>query len=1226
MKKLTKGRLLSGALATALTVANMGALMPMTVFAADPQKSTVPNILTAASKWDISFKKIDDQFYDKDEQNKEVTFVFGDDLKAKDPNVSKGAEWSVEVKSGDIAFDSGATTVLKSNDWVTDTADTIGGKLDLSAMTTPGETTTFALMYDQDGATGKDYLPVEVSTIDYTFKTKAIASQLKGVVTIEGADAVYSGNSTDLTLNIGDVPDGYFVDADTKYIMGIASGSEIKSTALTLSGDYGTSASTYGENKKGAVAIDDLAAEGQAKIGVWVDTVGSDADALDIKEINVTKSAITDISATGTGKYLGVYDTDVTSDGITVEATETYNDPKGGAQIKWAVVKNYGSTDASAVAANATDDFTIKVNDGSDSTTKATKTPFTGTSFTDTAVINAGSGLNEESDAGKYTVVAYTGAENAKTATTFADPVATYDFEVVDVTKPAIIKDTDTNTSSRLYVGKSVELGLYAGKNLKKISNATFTLDDKKDADYVTIEGNKVTVNKVKTTSSGAIKINASYDIADGVSYKTPTSGQYTLTTIANGFTIETGKNAVKGKDLNANGELEIGNTTTVVAKFAGNEVKGADGVEWSSSDEKIVKVDNDGNVTGVGAGTAKLTATYTDENNVVYGSEPAFLTIKVAPVTCYLVDEDGYSVGTSDSVDILIGDSKTYSLATSNGSDISNLTWTSNNENITVTDGTITVQDGAKSGEKATIKALVSGSDVATITVTAKDVIYSAVDEDGDIVTAPSLFKGESITLNALRNGEAVDGEWKLVTSVGATTGLTNESISLSGNVVTATKSADDNKNGVAFFASTNKTTTPDLAFVVTVNANVYELYIDEVKKNADSGTWAASTYALAITDMEVGESHTFRFMNGAEDVTTKGTTYKYDEEIFSIDNGVLTVIGEGTGATITIENKTGSTTNAKGVITVGKIYAGNGAAEKATTAISSAKSAGLAASDAIDSAAAATEAAEAAKADPTAENLSKAEDALDEAKEALDSANKALKVAQDALAEAEAAGAKSESAVAAVEAAEAAVEQAEKDVADAEAAVADAQTAFDEAASEVEKAKKAEEEKKEEEKKQQEEQKAAEEKAAAQKEGATGTDATANANFTVTSTADKTVAYTAPATKAKKVTIPSTVTVGGDPFAVTEIAANAFKNDKTVTTITIPASIKKINSNAFKNAKNLKKINVKGAKLTTVKKNAFNGIKKNATIKVTGANKKANKKLLKKTTAVKKGNVKVK
>ncbi|WP_022775108.1 Ig-like domain-containing protein [Butyrivibrio sp. AE2015] len=175
------------------------------------------------------------------------------------------------------------------------------------------------------------------------------------------------------------------------------------------------------------------------------------------------------------------------------------------------------------------------------------------------------------------------------------------------------------------------------------------------------------------------------------------------------------------------------------------------------------------------------------------------------------------------------------------------------------------------------------------------------------------------------------------------------------------------------------------------------------------------------------------------------------------------------------------------------------------------------------------------------------------------------------------------------------------------------------------AEEEKQAEEEKKQEEQKQQE-QKAAEEKAAAQKEGATGTDATANANFTVTSTANKTVAYTAPATKAKKVTVPSTVTVGGEQFAVTEIAKNAFKGDKTVTTITIPASIKKINSNAFKNAKNLKTIKIQGAKLEKVSKNAFNGIKKNAKIKVSGANKRANKKLLKKTTAVKKGNVKVK
>ncbi|WP_051638695.1 leucine-rich repeat protein [Butyrivibrio sp. NC2002] len=1199
MKKLTKGRSLSGALATALTVANMGALMPMTAYAADPQPSTLPAAFDLDNAvWDISFTDKDpsasSEFYDKDEANKTVTFTIKDDIQADTNGV-----WTIKIKNGATLLDSTATATLPSSGCDGSTGNELGGKLKFNALTTPGETTTFAVEYDQDG-TGTGYTPIEVDSKSYIFKTKADGEALKGVVTLTGSPSTYTGQAVDLGLEIGTPAEGYYIDSSTTYIVDKAVGNTV---TATLSGDY-TTAEAYGADKKVSVTP---STSGTAKIGVWAASKGTDIQALDIKEIEVVKADITGLTLTGTGENIGINDANVTNTGISLSASETYNHPNGGAQIKWAIVKDYGKT----TAATGTAKFTIKVNGGNDATTKATKAPFTGTGFTDTAVIGAGAGL-ATADVGEYTVIAYTGGE-ANTATTFANPVATKKFTVVDA--PALkIKDADNKTTGSFYVGQWAELGLYAGTKEKRTSNETFTLDDATDAEFVTISGNVVTVNKVKTTSGGTVKINASYEIVDGVSDKTSAGEQYTLTTVADGLTVALGKKAVAGKDLNAAGHLEIGKTTTVVAKFAGKEVGSADGLEWSVDDEKIATIDNDGNIKAVGAGAAVFTAKYTDKKGVVYPSTPTTLTITVDAITYDVIDEDGESFGTTTpTTNILIGDSKTFTLVTSNGSEIENLTWSSDDKNITVDNGTITVQSGAKAGDVAHVKALVNGTAVATITVNAKDVIWSVVDENGDTVTAPSIFNGETITLTALRNGEPVDGEWKL------DTGKTNASISISGNVLKATTApaSDDSDNGIVFFASTNKTTTPDISAInVEVKANVYEFYIDDtLAAPTTATTWAGKNYAHTIGNMEVGESHTIKFMFGSEDITTKGTTYTYDEEVFNIENGVLTVIGEGSGATIEVENKTGTTVNAKGTFTVTTIYAGKGAAQKAETAINEADNAESSAKDAIDKAAKAAEAAEATKKDPTAENLTKAQDALEDAQKDLKTAEASLEAAQKAYEEAVAAGAKSDAAKLAVDAAEERVEEAKALVETAKEDVAAAEATFKEAATEVEKAKKAEEEKK-----------AEEQKAADQKEGATGTDATANANFTVTSTADKTVAYTAPATKAKKVTIPSTVTIDGEKFTVTEIAANAFKNDKTVTTITIPASIKKINSNAFKNAKNLKKINVKGAKLETVKKNAFNGIKKNATIKVTGANKKANKKLLKKTTAVKKGNVKVK
>ena len=109
----------------------------------------------------------------------------------------------------------------------------------------------------------------------------------------------------------------------------------------------------------------------------------------------------------------------------------------------------------------------------------------------------------------------------------------------------------------------------------------------------------------------------------------------------------------------------------------------------------------------------------------------------------------------------------------------------------------------------------------------------------------------------------------------------------------------------------------------------------------------------------------------------------------------------------------------------------------------------------------------------------------------------------------------------------------------------------------------------------------------------------------------------------KAKRVTIPKTVTVDNVEYQVTGIAAKAFKNSKKLQSIVIPDTITEIGAssfegcknlksvtigknvtsigkNAFKNCKNLKKITVKSTKLKKVGKGALTGINRKCVIKV--------------------------
>ena len=75
---------------------------------------------------------------------------------------------------------------------------------------------------------------------------------------------------------------------------------------------------------------------------------------------------------------------------------------------------------------------------------------------------------------------------------------------------------------------------------------------------------------------------------------------------------------------------------------------------------------------------------------------------------------------------------------------------------------------------------------------------------------------------------------------------------------------------------------------------------------------------------------------------------------------------------------------------------------------------------------------------------------------------------------------------------------------------------------------------------------------------------------------------------TKAKTVAIPDKVTIDGITYKVTSIAANALKNNKTVTTVTIGKYVTTIGSGAFSGCSKLKKITI-GKSVTTIGSKAF-------------------------------------
>ncbi len=104
----------------------------------------------------------------------------------------------------------------------------------------------------------------------------------------------------------------------------------------------------------------------------------------------------------------------------------------------------------------------------------------------------------------------------------------------------------------------------------------------------------------------------------------------------------------------------------------------------------------------------------------------------------------------------------------------------------------------------------------------------------------------------------------------------------------------------------------------------------------------------------------------------------------------------------------------------------------------------------------------------------------------------------------------------------------------------------------------------------------------------------------YKVTSTKNKTVSFCSGKGNTEKISIPKTVKIQGKTYKVTSVAANAFKDNQKVTSVTVGSNVKKIGKNAFSGCKNLKKITVKSTKLTNVEQNALKGIHKNAVVKV--------------------------
>lgn len=325
---------------------------------------------------------------------------------------------------------------------------------------------------------------------------------------------------------------------------------------------------------------------------------------------------------------------------------------------------------------------------------------------------------------------------------------------------------------------------------------------------------------------------------------------------------------AVTGVTLNKTElTLGVGASETLVAAIAPENAANK-AVKWTTSDDKIATVDDNGKVTGVKEGEATITVATEDGGKTA--TCKVTVTAAVVPVTGITLDKE--------EVTLAVGATETLT-ATIKPEEATNkeVTWRSGKESVVTVDqsgkltavkeGSTTVTATTKDGEKtAYCKVTVTNAAVAVTGVTL---------EPAEL----SLAVGESATLTArVEPDNATNKEVSWKSSDQSIVGVDG-----SGKVTGM-------KEGAATITATTKDGKKTAECKVTVTAAA--VAVEEVTLNAEELT------------LEIGESATLTAEVTPEDAANREVKWSSsDDKVATVDkDGNITAKGEGT-ATITAE-----------------------------------------------------------------------------------------------------------------------------------------------------------------------------------------------------------------------------------------------------------------------------------------------------------------------------------
>ena len=338
---------------------------------------------------------------------------------------------------------------------------------------------------------------------------------------------------------------------------------------------------------------------------------------------------------------------------------------------------------------------------------------------------------------------------------------------------------------------------------------------------------------------------------------------------------------------------LEVGDTVNLTVGYNPEDTTDKRAVTWSSSDEDVATVDENGVVTAVAGGTATITATSTVNENIT-----ATCDIKVLKHTT------GISLNPSE-IELVKGETSDPLAVTFDPADTDDskeLTWTSSDDTVATVD------------ENGAVTAVGRGTAMIRATLNANESVYA----ECEVTVSVPL---ESITLTADKETDRLE--------VGDTVNLTvgyNPEDTTDDEKVTWTSSDDTvatvDENGVVTAVAGGTAT---ITATSVANADISATCDIKVLKHTESIT-LSQIEDMILMKNESSDPVTVTF-NPADTDDSKTVTWTSSKDtVATVDeNGVVTGVAEGT-ATITATVKAGEgTTSASFNVTVNEIHVEN-------------------------------------------------------------------------------------------------------------------------------------------------------------------------------------------------------------------------------------------------------------------------------------------------------------